>query len=230
MKNNSILLVEDEPALAEIVRESLEGKGFYVIQAGTAESAFKAYYAAKPDLIVLDVMLPDGDGFDIADKIRTTDLATPILFLTSRSRPEDVVNGFEKGGNDYLKKPFSLAELIVRIQALLGKNRLIVNNEPVVHQTYEIGRYTFHYPAGILDNNGISRTLTSREAAILQLLLANKNQMTDRKTVLLRLWNNDDYFSGRSLDVFISKLRKYLQADASVRIINVRGRGYRLVY
>jgi DNA-binding response OmpR family regulator len=225
-----VLLVEDEPALAEIVNESLQSRGFIVTHAPTAALAFKHYYSAKPDIIILDVMLPDGDGFDIASTIRATDIETPILFLTSRSRPEDVVNGFEKGGNDYLKKPFSLAELIVRMQSLLKKNGLLIKKEPDVQETIQIGKYTFHYPAGMLSIEGISRTLTSREAEILQILLLNKNQMLDRKILLMKLWGNDDYFSGRSLDVFISKLRKYLNADASVIIINVRGKGYKLVY
>jgi DNA-binding response OmpR family regulator len=226
----TVLLVEDEPALAEIVNESLQSKGFTVIHAPTAAAAFKEYYSAKPDIIVLDVMLPDGDGFDIASTIRVTDIETPILFLTSRSRPEDVVNGFEKGGNDYLKKPFSLSELIVRIQTLLTKNRLLIKKEVETQAAIEIGRYTFHYPVGVLSLDGTNRTLTSREAEILQILVLNKNQMLDRKALLMKLWGNDDYFSGRSLDVFISKLRKYLSADVSVIIINIRGKGYKLVY
>lgn len=230
MKKAIVLLVEDEAALAEIVSESLQYKGFEVIHASDATSAFKHYYTAKPDIIVLDVMLPDGDGFEMATQIRSTDIETPILFLTSRSRPEDVVNGFEKGGNDYLKKPFSLAELIVRIQALLTKNRLLIKRETELQQTIEIGKYNFFYPTGILSQSGISRTLTSREAEILQILVLNKNQMLERKTLLMKLWGNDDYFSGRSLDVFISKLRKYLSADASVMLINIRGKGYKLVY
>ncbi|MGG9960455.1 response regulator transcription factor [Ferruginibacter sp. SUN106] len=229
MKNTIVLLVEDEPALAEIVSESLQHKGFTVVHAADAATAFKQYYAVKPHIIVLDVMLPDGDGFDMAVKIRSTDIETPILFLTSRSRPEDVVNGFEKGGNDYLKKPFSIAELIVRIQALLTSNRLLIKKETTLQQSIEIGKYSFYYPAGILSQAGINRNLTSREAEILQILVLNRNQMLDRKTLLMKLWGNDDYFSGRSLDVFISKLRKYLSADPSVVIINVRGKGYKLV-
>ena len=229
MKNTTILLVEDEPALAEIIKESLQTKGFEVIHTATAAEALEQFYTQRPGIIVLDIMLPDGDGFETAKHIRSTDNETPILFLTSRSRPEDVVNGFEIGGNDYLKKPFSLAELIVRIQALLNKNRLPIKKETTTHIA-EVGKYKFQYPAGILSADGISRTLTAREADILQILLVNKNQMLDRSTLLMKLWGNDDYFSGRSLDVFISKLRKYLKADPSVIIINVRGKGYKLVY
>lgn len=230
MKETTVLLVEDEPSLAEIVRESLQSKGFAVIHAPDAATAFAGYYAAKPDIIVLDVMLPDGDGFGLATRIRSTDRETPILFLTSRSASEDVVNGFESGGNDYLKKPFSLAELIVRIRSLLNRNRLIMQKDAAMQEPAAIGKYTFHYPAGILRLAGASRTLTSRETEILQILLLNRNQMLDRKSLLLKLWGNDDYFSGRSLDVFISKLRKYLKADSTIMLINVRGKGYKLVY
>lgn len=230
MKSTNILLVEDEPALAEIIKESLQSKGFEIIHTTTAAAALKQFYTNRPGIIVLDIMLPDGDGYEIAKQIRSTDDETPILFLTSRSRPEDVVTGFESGGNDYLKKPFSLAELIVRIQALLNKNRLIIQKETTAAHIIEIGKYKFQYPAGILSADGISRTLTAREADILKILLVNKNQMLDRNTLLMKLWGNDDYFSGRSLDVFISKLRKYLKGDNSVIIINVRGKGYKLVY
>lgn len=230
MAGIKVLLVEDEIALAEIVGESLQSKGFDVTHVTTAAAAMDIFYKIKPTIIILDVMLPDGNGFDIAKHIRKTDVETPVLFLTSRSRPEDVVNGFETGGNDYLKKPFSIAELIVRMKALLGKNRLIMTEESSARQIFSIGEYTFHYPAGILKYGGISRTLTSRESEILHILLLNRNQMLDRKVLLMKLWGNDDYFSGRSLDVFISKLRKYLREDPSVTIINVRGKGYKLVY
>lgn len=230
MAGIKVLLVEDETALAEIVSESLQGKGFDVVHVTTAAAAMEAGYKMQPAIIVLDVMLPDGNGFDIAKQLRKTDLETPILFLTSKSRPEDVVNGFETGGNDYLKKPFSIAELIVRMKALLARNRLLITEENPVQQILSIGEYNFHYPAGILKYAGFSRTLTSREAEILHILFLNRNQMLDRKVLLMKLWGNDDYFSGRSLDVFISKLRKYLKDDPAVVIINVRSRGYKLVF
>lgn len=230
MAGIKVLLVEDETALAEIVGESLQSKGFDVVHVTTAAAATEACYTIKPAIIILDVMLPDGNGFDIAKQLRKTDLETPVLFLTSRSRPEDVVTGFETGGNDYLKKPFSIAELIVRMKALLAKNRLVITENNPEQQIFSIGEYAFHYPAGILKHARFSRTLTSREAEILHILLLNRNQMLDRKILLMKLWGNDDYFSGRSLDVFISKLRKYLKEDPSVVIINVRSRGYKLVY
>jgi DNA-binding response OmpR family regulator len=138
-----------------------------------------------------------------------------------------VVEGFESGGNDYLKKPFSLEELIIRIRVLLSKNRLVINKSAGVT---EIGRYRFYYPQGELNFEGNSRALTARESEILNLLIMNKNQLLNRDEVLLNLWQNNDYFSSRSLDVFITKLRRYLKEDPSVNILNIRGRGYKLIY
>lgn len=140
-----VLFVEDEPALAEIVRESMESKGFVVNHADSAKQAMELYYTNLPDIIVLDVMLGDGDGFSIAKQIRLKDVDTPIIFLTSKSLPADVVNGFESGGNDYLKKPFSMEELIIRMKALLNKNRLAIKEHQELHSAIPIGKYLFSY-------------------------------------------------------------------------------------
>jgi DNA-binding response OmpR family regulator len=229
MKNPLILLVEDEPILAEIVRESLQTRGFEVLHADTVKAATLLYHQQTPSLMVLDVMLPDGDGFSLARHIRSQDMELPIIFLTSRSLPQDVVEGFESGGNDYLKKPFSLEELVVRIKALLNRNRLV---SPVINtaQTTALGQYLFEYPASALTFMGKKRTLTSREGEIMHMLILSKNQVLYRKALLLHLWGNDDYFSGRSLDVFMAKLRKYLKDDPTVNILNIRGQGYKLIY
>lgn len=227
---SKILLAEDEPALAEIVKETLVLKGFEVIHAKSASDTISKYHTNKPDILVLDVMLPDGDGFSISKQIRQVDTQTPIIFLTSKSLPKDVVTGFESGGNDYLKKPFSIEELVVRIKALLSQNRLVFKPNEEEKQAIKIGLYQFHYPEGILVLAGIQKVLTNREAEILQMLLLNRNNMLERNTILNTLWNNNDYFSGRSLDVFIAKLRKYLKADPSIFIISIRGQGYKLVY
>lgn len=227
---SKILLAEDEPALAEIVKETLVLKGFEVIHAQTASDTISKYHTSKPDILVLDVMLPDGDGFSISKQVRQTDTLTPIIFLTSKSLPNDVVTGFESGGNDYLKKPFSIEELVIRIKALLSQNRLVFKPEEKEKQAIKIGLFQFYYPEGMLVLAGIQKVLTNREAEILQMLLLNRNNMLERNTILNILWNNNDYFSGRSLDVFIAKLRKYLKDDPSVFIISIRGQGYKLVY
>jgi DNA-binding response OmpR family regulator len=232
MNKIKVLLLEDEAALAEIVSESLQLKGFDVQVAPTVARAKSMYHSLKPDILLVDVMLPDGDGFDFAAGIRKKDIKTPIIFLTSRSRVEDVVQGFETGGNDYLKKPFSMAELIVRMKALLNNNRISVPIKESVAASYEmqIGKFLFAYPSGVLSFSPSKRVLSSREADILHLLIQHKNNIIGRKELLLQLWENDDYFSGRSLDVFISKLRNYLKPDSTVTIINIRGKGYRLVF
>lgn len=226
-----VLFVEDELALAEIVGESLKSKGFGVSHATSIAEAQELYAQLPPQIIVLDVMLPDGSGFDFAARIRAQDQATPIIFLTSKSQVDDVVQGFEKGGNDYLKKPFSMAELIVRMKVLLSHNRLLgATVQQQAARTYPVGRFVLHYPIGMLENSGIKLQLTAREADLLYLLLSHKNGFISRQELLATCWGNTDYFSGRSLDVFISKLRRYLKADPSVVIVNVRGKGYKMVY
>ncbi|MES2275642.1 MAG: response regulator transcription factor [Bacteroidota bacterium] len=228
MMQQHVLLVEDEPVLAEIIRESLQSRGFVVTHTPSAIEAMVLYARHQHDIMILDVMLPDGDGFAIAKQIRNTDVDTPIIFLTSRSLPQDVVEGFESGGNDYLKKPFSLEELIIRMKALMSKNRLAVSINTGTKNT-RLGDYTFQYPKGILSYAGNQRALTTRESEILQLLIVNRNLVLSRNTLLMTFWGNDDYFSGRSLDVFITKLRKYLKGDPSVGILNIRGQGYKLI-
>jgi len=229
IKQAKVLFAEDEPALAEIVRESLESKGFDVIHALSAKDALNFYYGVRPDILVLDVMLGDGSGFSIAEQIRSTDSNTPIIFLTSRSLTADVVQGFESGGNDYLKKPFSMEELIVRMKALLNKNRLIIKPAEKISENISIGRYSFSYLQAELVINGSRQMLTARESEILKMLLLNKEQILNRELLLNTIWGQNDYFTGRSLDVFITKLRKYLKEDPSVLIINIRGQGYKLV-
>jgi len=224
-----VLLVEDEPVLAEIIRDSLQSRGFRVMHTVSAIEALTLYADQKPDIMILDVMLPDGDGFAIAKQIRYTDIDTPIIFLTSRSLPQDVVEGFESGGNDYLKKPFSLEELIIRMKALMSCNRLAIAINGALKNT-RLGDYVFEYPKGLLRLGGNCRVLTTRESEILQMLIVNRNQVLSRSTLLMTFWGNDDYFSGRSLDVFITKLRKYLKDDPSVSILNIRGQGYKLIY
>lgn len=230
MSLGKILYIEDEAALAEIIRESLEAKGFIVTHAATLSIASCLLPESSPDIIVIDVMLPDGDGFEWVSSLRKGGVDIPVIFLTSRSQSSDVVKGFELGGNDYVKKPFSIAELVVRMQALLKKSFPQRSGWSQEMITFKIGKSTFSYPAGELLVEGKKIQLTSREADLLNLLHLHRNQPVNRNEMLQKLWGNVDYFSGRSLDVFISRLRKYLSPDASVKIINVRGIGYKLVY
>jgi len=219
-----ILLAEDELALGTIVKESLETRGFEVLLCGDGEEAKRKYEEAKPELLVLDVMMPKKDGFSLVKEIRKKDDRIPIIFLTSKSRTEDVVEGFGYGANDYLKKPFSMEELIVRVKALLGRKEGQSASEDV-----KIGIYSFNFSKQILSIDSNDVLLTHREAQLLNELYLHKNQLTERTLILNTLWGSDDFFNARSMDVFITKLRKKLAKDESIQILNVRGYGYKLV-
>ena len=221
-----ILLAEDEPALGMIVKESLETKGFQVTHCTDGAAAYKQFKSQEIDVLVLDVMMPKKDGFTLAKETREIDSQVPIIFLTAKSQTKDVVEGFESGGNDYLKKPFSMEELIVRINSLLKRKELQNEQAEIL-----IGDYTFQFKKQTLKfKEEAYIKLTHREAHLLFHLNQNKNEVLDRSTILNKLWNNDDFFSARSMDVFISKLRKKLKQDERIEIINVRGFGYKLVY
>ncbi|MFK7953314.1 MAG: response regulator transcription factor [Ekhidna sp.] len=221
-----ILLAEDEPALGMIVRESLESRGFDVVFCEDGEQAKAAYEKEKPDLMVLDVMMPKLDGFSLVKELRKRDQFIPIIFLTAKSRTEDIVEGFGYGANDYLKKPFSMEELIVRIKALLDRKGAQSQTDKK-----ELGKFLFECKKQTLtyQPSDTVEHLTHREAMLLDALMANVNELTDRQLILKSLWGNDDFFNARSMDVFISKLRKKLSADERIQILNVRGYGYKLV-
>ncbi len=224
MAKHKILLAEDEIALGTIVKESLETRGYEVLFCADGEEAKQKYEQLKPELLVLDVMMPKKDGFTLVKEIRKKDERIPIIFLTAKSRTEDVVEGFGYGANDYLKKPFSMEELIVRIQALLDKK---VGKQP--SEDVNIGNYKFNFSKQTLTIEGMEEQLTHREAQLLQELFIHKNELTERTLILNTLWGSDDFFNARSMDVFITKLRKKLAKDEKIQILNVRGYGYKLV-
>ena len=225
-KSAHILLAEDEVSLGMIVQESLASRGFKVTLCADGEEAKKSFLETKPDLLVLDVMMPKLDGFSLVKELRKVDQFVPIIFLTAKSRTEDVVEGFGYGANDYDKKPFSMEELIVRINALLTRQ-----HEQKQSDSSMIGTYSFDFKKQLLIHatSGLDQQLTHRESELLHLLSQNRNQLTDRKIILEALWGSDDFFNARSMDVFITKLRKKLSQDSSIQILNVRGYGYKLV-
>jgi DNA-binding response OmpR family regulator len=220
----TILLVEDEPSLSLIVQDSLEERGFQVRHAADGQQGLGLFRQQCPDLVVLDVMLPVLDGFSLAQQIRREHATLPILFLTARTQAADVVRGFELGGNDYLKKPFAIEELVVRIKARLG-----TVSPPLVPRWLPIGQYAFDHPGQRLSWQGQEQALSHRETELLKLLYDQRNQVLERTPVLLALWGNDSVSNGRSLDVFITHLRRYLRADPQIQIVNVRGIGYKLL-
>jgi DNA-binding response OmpR family regulator len=222
--NIKLLLAEDEAALGQIIKESLETRDFDVVLCDNGEKAFEKYKSEAPEVLVLDVMMPKKDGFTLAKEIRAIDDTIPIIFLTAKSQTADVVEGFSIGGNDYLKKPFSMEELIVRIHNLVIRTKV-----QKTAKVLEFGDYTFDFPKQQLQfKNEESLQLTHREAHLLFHLIKNKNQVLDRSLILNKLWGTDDFFSARSMDVFISKLRKKLKRDENIQILNVRGFGYKL--
>ena len=219
-----LLLAEDEAALGQIIKESLETRNFEVILCDNGEKAFERYKSENPEILVLDVMMPKKDGFTLAKEIRAIDDTIPIIFLTAKSQTADVVEGFSIGGNDYLKKPFSMEELIVRVHNLVERTKAQKTAEIL-----EFGLYKFDFPRQQLQyKSENSIQLTHREAHLLFHLLKNKNKVLDRSLILNKLWGTDDFFSARSMDVFITKLRKKLKNDENIQIINVRGYGYKL--
>ena len=229
MEKIKVLLVEDEQTLAMIIKDTLEGQGFLIHTAADGEEGLHLFFDLRPDVLVADVMMPRMDGFEMVRRIRQTDRHTPVLFLTARSAVNDVVEGFELGANDYLKKPFGMQELIVRIKALVGRACTYTPSAESEQILYEIGRYQLDTRRQLLLHEGTEQELSHREAEILRRLCQNRNSVVNMRDILLDLWGDDSFFNQRSLHVFITKLRHKLAKDEHIRIINVRGVGYKLI-
>lgn len=221
-----VLLVEDEPALSMIIQDALEKREFIVDCAANGNEGLEMFHKVSPDIVVTDIMMPKMDGFSLAQLIRQTNKHVPILFLSAKSKAEDVVQGFETGGNDYLKKPFGMEELIVRIKALLNR----VQADAPKQESYKIGEYTFDPIQQKLEHPFQTEILSHRESAILERLCANQNNIVENKAILMELWGDDSFFNTRSLHVFIVKLRKKLAQDSRIQIVNIRGIGYKMIY
>jgi len=223
----SILLVEDDQNLGFVVQDALKRKGYQVHLCRDGKEGLKQFNEQVYDLCVLDVMLPHKDGFSLAEDIRLTNAQVPIVFLTAKSQTEDRIAGFKAGGDDYLTKPFSHEELILRIEAILRRT-LGKGNDGRERDRFELGDYTFDHRNLMLSHPTDERKLTKKEADVLRLLCLHQEQVLPRELVLNMVWGDDTYFLGRSLDVFISRLRKYLKLDDKVQIVNVHGVGFKL--
>lgn len=226
MPKAKILLVEDDLNLGYVIKDNLTVNNFVVTHCDDGEKGFEAFDKEAFDICILDIMLPKRDGFSLAKAIREKDKLIPILFLSAKSLKEDKINGFKLGGDDYITKPFSIEELILRIQVFLkrSKNPLLATEE----KHFEIGKYNFDYSNLLLECPESEKTLTQKEADILRLFCIRKDKILKREDILNSVWGDDDYFLGRSLDVFISKLRKYLSHDSRVEIVNFHGVGFKL--
>ena len=224
MANRHILVVEDEQTLRRIVVEALERAGYDVVAAGDGEEGLRLFEACHADLVVADIMMPRMDGFEMVRRMRARYPDTLFLFLSARSGAEDVVEGFRTGGHDYLRKPFAMSELLVRIEALISRLGSVEGEAT----EYILGDYIFDVLRSTLRNGDIVVRLSSREAAILRSLAANRGRVVSSRAMLLDLWGDDSYYNLRSLNVYISKLRNYLSADSSIEIVSIRGVGYKL--
>lgn len=225
MAKVKVLYVEDEPFLGRIVKESLESREFEVTMLPDGKQVSAVFEKIKPDICVLDIMLPYKDGYSIAKELKLRNGGVPIIFVTAKTQTEDLIKGFDSGGNDYIRKPFSMEELIVRINNLLRLSKTNINSAINTEQI-QIGKYTFNPLRYELVINGKTRKLSHREANLLSILSENRNGTTNRKEILMRVWGDDSFFNSRNLDVYITKLRDYLKEDSAIEIITIKSVGY----
>jgi DNA-binding response OmpR family regulator len=221
-----ILLCEDDENLGMLLREYLQAKGYSAELCPDGEAGYKAFLKSKFDLCVLDVMMPKKDGFTLAQEIRSANAEIPIIFLTAKTLKEDILEGFKIGADDYITKPFSMEELTFRIEAILRRVRGKRNKES---SSYKLGRFIFDTQKQTLTIDSQVTKLTTKESELLSLLCAHSNEILQRDFALKTIWIDDNYFNARSMDVYITKLRKHLKADESIEIINIHGKGYKLI-
>lgn len=219
-----VLLAEDDESLGLLLKDFLQAKGYETELCRDGKKAFDAFSKHAFDLCIFDVMMPEKDGFALAREVRMISKNVPIIFLTAKSMKEDIIEGFNQGADDYISKPFNTEELLVRIQAVLRR----VQPKDDGTEEFQIGTYRFNSKNQTLDFKGKQDKLTTKEAELLKLLCLNQTDVLDRNFALKAIWHNDSYFSSRSMDVYITKLRKYLRDDPKVQIINIHGKGFKL--
>jgi DNA-binding response OmpR family regulator len=227
-ETNRVLLAEDDVNLGNLLREYLEIKGFEVSLARDGFEALKQYVPGKWDILILDVMMPRKDGFAVAREIRKNNNQVPIIFLTAKAQKEDKMEGFEAGADDYLTKPFSMEELLARIKAVLRRSKAATPAEET-QKIFTLASFVFDYDLQSLKRNGTEIKISTKEADLLRMLCLHRNNVMLRETALKEIWGDDDYFNARSMDVYITKLRKYLKEDPAIQLMNVHGKGYKLM-
>ena len=225
-----LLIVEDDKNLGLLLNEYLIAKGYESTLAKDGEEGSNLFFQGKYDLCILDVMMPKKDGFSLAKEIRVVDKHTPILFLTARSLTEDAITGFRSGADDYITKPFNMEELLMRIEAVLRRTTGMQSKDNSDFETIKFGLFSFNTNTMKLSYLDKEEKLTPKEASLLHLFLKKKGAIVDRKMALKIIWNDDNYFNSRSMDVYIAKLRKRLKSDSSVQILTVHGEGFKLIY
>lgn len=225
-EKTKILLCEDDENLGMLLREFLQAKGFNADLCEDGEKGYKTFLKGKYDLCVLDVMMPKKDGFTLAQEIRNVNGEVPIIFLTAKNLKDDILEGFKLGADDYITKPFSMEELVVRIDAILRRVKGKRDREVT---SYQIGKFTFDTQKQVLVSDDSTQKLTTKESELLALLCTHINDILERNYALKAIWVDDNYFNARSMDVYITKLRKLLKGDPSIEIINIHGKGYKLI-
>jgi DNA-binding response OmpR family regulator len=226
----NVLLVEDEAILASLIKETLDTRGFLVTVAENGVEGWSLFKHTRPDICVVDVMMPRKDGFSLVSDIRQANQLVPVLFLTAKTQTADVIRGFEAGADDYMKKPFSLEELIARLKSLYRRKEIsLLPAHSSRSNTMNVGGFEFDYRAQTLTRQNMVTILSQRETELMKLLCDHKNNLLDRRMTLLKIWGDDNPFNARSMDVYISRLRKYLVDDHSLQIVNIRGYGYKLI-
>jgi len=223
--SKKILLVEDDPSLGFVIKDNLSIKGYDVTLCKDGEEGARSFDLHPYHLCIFDIMLPKKDGFSLARDIRNKNKNVPIIFLTAKAMVEDKLEGFKTGADDYITKPFSLEELYYRIEVFLRRSN---EQKDFTGEPFHIGQFEFDYTRLTIKNQQIEKSLTQKEAEVLKVLCTNRERVLKREEILTQIWGDDDYFMGRSLDVFISKLRKYLKDDPSIQIVNYHGVGFRL--
>ncbi len=229
MSQTKVLLVEDDINLGTILKEYLAVKGFEVELSYNGEDGFTAFNKNKFDICILDVMLPKLDGFSLARQIKKLDTHIPIVFLTAKTLAHDKIEGFKIGADDYITKPFNAEELLFRINAILKRVKPSSGNSDSGSALFTLGKYVFDYNLRTLSSGGKDQKLTTKEAELLKLLCINANNALERTFALKTIWNDDNYFTARSMDVYITKLRSYFKEDESVQIVNLHGSGFKLI-
>ncbi len=225
-----VLYAEDEPTLAQIISDGLASSGYEVTVAANGREALKLFQIDPPDICVLDIMMPLKDGYTLAEDIRKLNSGIPIIFLSAKSLAEDVIKGFKSGGNDYLRKPFNMGELLVRMESLLSRFGTTPSSDELAPTREVFGACELDSVSQQLTTPETTYTLSFKETALLKLLLEHRNNLLQRQVALLKIWGDDSFYNARSMDVFMSHLRKMIKDDPSVQLMSIRGAGYKLIF
>lgn len=228
MEKPHILIVEDEQTLGILLKENLKSKGFTVKLCRDGEEGWDTFKTERFDLCILDVNMPKMDGFELARHIREKNEMVPVIFLTANSSQEDKIKGFDFGADEYITKPFSLEELVARMKAILKRSQYAPQPIAAVEEAYQAGSITLDFTNHRLKLNGEEKRISTTEAQLMKLFIANKNNLLTRNAILLNIWGRDDYYTARNLDVYINKLRKLIKEDSSIEIVNIHGAGFKL--